>query len=88
MSDDKRIIAEYAEQMAARRRADLEMYRGLGFYTHVEIIDAGQYACEAVTRYRDKPVPIEDVPELPLPGCDQDYCRCMIVAVDDLDDDV
>jgi hypothetical protein len=35
--------------------------------------------CKAIKRFR-KVWPIDEVPELPLPNCKADYCRCTYVA--------
>lgn len=37
--------------------------------------------CEAIKKYGNKVFDVNHVPELPLPECTAEYCRCMIVAV-------
>ncbi len=37
--------------------------------------------CPAVKKYCDKSYPINKVPELPLPECNADVCRCIYLSV-------
>jgi hypothetical protein len=46
-------------------------------------IRPGLIACDAVGRYRRRRMLEGDAPSLPVPGCDQDECRCRFVKYDD-----
>ena len=58
------------------RKDDLLNYKKEGF-KKVKI-DAIRdcLTCDKAKRLRGKVYRIEEVPELPLPGCDSPYCRC------------
>lgn len=61
------------------RKYELNRLKALGL-KYVVIDDCGdERDCKAV-KHCKKRWPIDEVPELPLPGCDAEYCRCMYVA--------
>ncbi len=37
--------------------------------------------CPYIEKYRNKKYPIDEAPELPLPECTADFCRCMYLPV-------
>jgi hypothetical protein len=59
------------------RKRDLLEFRELGFVKQVRIVPVGDARdCGKIKRFR-KIHDINQVPELPLPGCTAPYCRCM-----------
>jgi hypothetical protein len=65
----------YREAIAQTRRSiDVEKMRQLGV-KFVELIDPyqGMGGCGAKKK---KYYSIDDLPSLPLPGCEQEYCKC------------
>jgi hypothetical protein len=61
------------------RRRDLLRMKETGI-KKVRIEDCGdERDCKAIKRFR-KIWPIDEVPELPLPTCKADYCRCTYIA--------
>jgi hypothetical protein len=61
------------------RKNELRRFRKVGV-RKVEIIDVGDAGdCSKIKRFR-KVHNLDDVPELPLPGCTAPYCRCMYIA--------
>jgi len=62
------------------RKKELHRFRELGFVKEVRIVPVGdERDCRKIKRFK-KTWRIEEVPELPLPGCDAAYCRCMYEA--------
>ena len=47
--------------------------------THVQILPANLegHACVRADELATKPIPLDQVPELPLTGCDADSCGCI-----------
>jgi hypothetical protein len=63
------------------RKYDLKDMKNCGI-TKVKIEDCGDDRdCNAVKRLK-KIWAINEVPELPLPQCKADYCRCCYIAAD------
>jgi hypothetical protein len=65
----------------AHARTEIRKMKRLGFIRKVKICpvrDAGD--CEKVKNIR-KVYNIDEVPELPIPGCDSSLCRCMYQAI-------
>ena len=61
------------------REYDLKRMKADGI-KYVEILDCGdERDCKAIKRLK-KHYPIDEVPELPLPQCKADYCRCSFIA--------
>jgi hypothetical protein len=59
------------------RRNELRRFKELGFVDRVKIVPCeDERDCGAIKQFK-KIWRIEEVPELPLPGCDAPYCRCM-----------
>jgi hypothetical protein len=59
------------------RKNELRRFKELGFVEKVKIVPCGdERDCGQIKRFK-KIWRIEEVPELPLPGCDAPYCRCM-----------
>ncbi|MCG2635372.1 MAG: hypothetical protein J4A00_10770 [Gammaproteobacteria bacterium] len=80
-----------ARNRAARRaarprklpgRSALERLRRDSRYwgVRIELEETGG-ACEAVTQLLDKELLINHAPELPLPGCSAEVCRCHYVGL-------
>jgi hypothetical protein len=64
------------------RKYDLERLRELGLKT-VRIEDCGdERDCKAIKRIK-KIWSIDEVPELPLPNCKAEYCRCSYIMDDE-----
>jgi hypothetical protein len=58
------------------RRRDLLRMKQTGI-KKVKILDAGdERDCPMIKKMEEKSWPIDEVPELPLPGCTAEYCRC------------
>ena len=71
----------YANYNKVSRKYELNRLKALGL-KYVEILDCcDEKDCKAIRRCR-KIWLIDEVPELPLPGCDADYCRCSYIAYD------
>lgn len=63
------------------RREELLKLKKLGFVKKVKVVPTGDSLdCKKINKLR-KIYNIEDVPELPLPGCDAPYCRCSYEAI-------
>jgi len=63
------------------RQKELLSFKKLGFVKEVEILPCGDSRdCGKIKRLK-KIYRLEEVPELPLPGCDAPYCRCMYVPI-------
>jgi hypothetical protein len=63
----------------ARSGAEFERMRALGIKT-VKLLDPfSGNGCRAA-KHGAREYPIDAAPSLPLPGCDQDYCRCIYIA--------
>lgn len=61
------------------REYDLKRMEADGI-KYVEILDCGdERDCKAIKRLK-KHYQIDEVPELPLPQCKADYCRCSYIA--------
>lgn len=61
------------------RRNDLRKFRQIGV-RKVEILNVGDARdCGKIKRFR-KVHSLDEVPDLPLPGCTAPYCRCMYLA--------
>lgn len=50
--------------------------------THVEILTVNLegHACVCADELAKKPIPVDQIPELPLPGCDAKSCGCVWCA--------
>jgi hypothetical protein len=69
----------YQADHKIQRKKELDRLKAAGFKT-VKIEDCGdQRDCKAIKRLK-KVWPIDEVPELPLPNCKADYCRCTYIA--------
>jgi hypothetical protein len=42
-----------------------------------------EHACQVIRKYGGRILDIDDVPQLPLPGCDKSYCHCWFIPVID-----
>jgi hypothetical protein len=63
------------------RQKELLRFKKLGFVKEVEIVPCGDSRdCRKIKRLK-KVYRLEEVPELPLPGCNAPYCRCMYVPI-------
>lgn len=63
------------------RKQELLSFKKLGLVKQVKIVPVGdERDCAKIKRFK-KLWQIEEVPELPLPGCNAPYCRCMYEAV-------
>ena len=65
----------------AHSRTEIRKMKRLGFIREVKICpvrDAGD--CKKIKNFR-KVYSIDEVPELPIPGCDSSLCRCMYIAI-------
>jgi hypothetical protein len=63
------------------RKRDLLKFRDLGFVKQVKIIPVGDARdCAKIKRFK-KIHNLNEVPELPLPGCTAPYCRCMYLPI-------
>jgi len=63
------------------RKKQLLSFKKLGFVKQVKIVPVGDFLdCKRIKR-RKKVYNIDEVPELPLPGCDADFCRCAYEAI-------
>jgi hypothetical protein len=61
------------------RKYELLRMKRIGIKT-VKIEDCGdERDCKAIKRLK-KVWPIDEVPELPLPGCTAEYCRCTYIS--------
>lgn len=61
------------------RKYELNRLKELGL-KYVQILNCGdERDCKSV-KHCKKRWPINEVPELPLPGCNADYCRCCYIA--------
>lgn len=64
-----------------RLTAEIATMRESGLIDWVEIVDCGDGKhCSAVAELVGKWLPIAEVPELPLAGCDADSCYCVYTA--------
>lgn len=62
-------------RVAARK--ELTNFRKLGFVKQVNILPCGdERDCNEVKKIKN-PYPLDNVPDLPLPGCTAPYCRCL-----------
>jgi hypothetical protein len=61
----------------ASRHFEILRFKKMGFVEHVKIMPVG--GCKKVQRIK-KTYPIDEVPDLPLPGCDEE-CHCCLEAV-------
>ena len=59
------------------RKQELRRLNNLGFVKQVKIVGGD---CERMKRFK-KTYLIEEVPELPLPGCDAPFCSCYYEAI-------
>jgi hypothetical protein len=62
------------------RKRDLIRIREMGSCRQVRIVPLGVRDCTAIRRFK-RVHDIDDVPGLPLPGCDATCCRCEYQAV-------
>jgi hypothetical protein len=63
------------------RKKELLKLKKLGFVEKVKIVPVGDLLdCKGIKQLR-KIYNIEEVPELPLPGCDASFCRCYYEAI-------
>lgn len=63
------------------RKKELLKFKKLEFVKKVKIVAVGDHLdCKKINRLR-KIYNIEEVPELPLPGCDAPVCRCYYEAL-------
>jgi len=63
------------------RKKELLNLKKLGFVKKVKIVPVGDVCdCKRIKQFKII-YNIEDVPELPLPGCDAPYCRCSYEAI-------
>jgi len=63
------------------QKRELIKLRELNFVKQVRIVSSEDARdCAKVKRFK-KIHPIDEAPELPLPGCTAAYCRCMYLAV-------
>jgi hypothetical protein len=79
--DPKEIIKNiwYKNFHKTHRKYELHHMKCLGIKT-VKIENCGdERDCKAIKRLK-KVWPIDEVPELPLPNCKADYCRCTYIA--------
>ncbi len=63
----------------ASREADIKLFRAQGFIKQVKI-ECDSDACTQVHRLK-KIHGLESVPDLPLPGCKEDFCRCYLSPI-------
>jgi hypothetical protein len=68
------VVAYSADTFARLRRAGVKYVRVLGCGNPGQV-------CEACEALEGKVMGIDEFPGLPLPGCDQEYCRCVFGAV-------
>lgn len=68
-------------QVKSWSRQRINEIRSVGIQ-YVRIVGAGNTGdeCEACIAVRNQSYDIALVPELPLPGCDLKWCKCVIVA--------
>jgi hypothetical protein len=65
----------------AHARAEIRKMKRLGFIREVKIRPVGDAGdCEKIKNIR-KVYRIDEVPELPIPGCGSSLCRCMYEAI-------
>lgn len=77
----KHDVEKLAKDLDESRKATLRGCREAGV-KQVEVVAAeDDRTCEAVWEYDAKYFDIEAVPDLPVPGCDAEYCRCVYAAV-------
>jgi|GEM_PF-2190867 len=63
------------------RKKELLSLKKLGFVKQVKIVPVGDSRdCKKIKRFK-KIYSMEEVPELPVPGCDAPFCRCMYEAI-------
>lgn len=63
------------------RKRDLIKFKELGFVKQVKIVSVGDGRdCGKIKRFK-KIHNLHQVPDLPLPGCTAQYCRCMYEAI-------
>jgi len=79
--DPKRLleIMFYRNFHSVGRKYELANLRVLGIKT-VKILDCGDDRDYKTIKRFKKVWPIDQVPELPLPGCTAEYCRCSFIA--------
>ncbi len=78
-------IKQLDAQMRAGRVENLASHRASNVVKTIEILfPYDDRTCQAVRKFDGIAIPLDDVPELPLPGCDAEYCRCVYVCADDL----
>ena len=74
-------IEKLARELDERREASLKRIREAGMRL-VEVLAAeNDLTCDAVWEYDSKTFDVEKAPDLPVAGCDAEYCRCMYVPV-------
>lgn len=63
------------------RKKELLSLKKLGFVKEVKIVPVGDDGdCESIKELK-KIFRLEEVPQLPLPGCDASFCRCRYEAI-------
>lgn len=67
-------------QVTAESRRRIEEIKSAGI-KYVKVLGAGNTddECEACVAVRDQSFEVEFTPELPLPGCDLKWCKCIII---------
>lgn len=63
------------------RKKELLSLKKLGFVKQIKIVPVGDSRdCAKIKRFK-KIHHLQESPELPLPGCDAPYCRCVYIAI-------
>ncbi|MDR2049457.1 MAG: hypothetical protein LBP69_08365 [Treponema sp.] len=76
-------IIYYMNVFAVSRKYKLMELRTRGV-TRVKVINmGGDLDCEEIKNHNGGVYPINDIPALPLPGCNAAYCRCDFEACED-----
>ncbi|MGB8368150.1 MAG: hypothetical protein WCF71_02525 [Verrucomicrobiia bacterium] len=68
-------------RVTAESRRRIKEIKSVGI-KHVKVLGAGNIddECEACVAVKNESFDVEYAPELPLPGCDLKWCKCIIIA--------